>query len=129
MKIRGGKQILLEILRSCQPRPETLFRIAVEEMESWLLGDRTAIEAAYPRAKSRALDRYVQDSVCDTWETLADAIYPGGSAALRREGYPRIGQVKCAWAERIAPLMEPGRNASKSFQVFRDGLRRLASTP
>ena len=126
---RELKAEMLEILRFCRPRPEALFRIAVEEMESWLLGDRIAIEAAYPKARSKPLDRYVQDSVCDTWETLADAIYPGGSAALKREGYPRIGQVKCAWAERIARFMDPGRNASKSFQVFREGLLRLASTP
>jgi hypothetical protein len=126
---RDCKQLkaeMLEVLRVCQPRPETLFRIAVEEMEAWLLGDRIAIKTAYPRARSRVLDRYVQDSVCDTWETLADAIHPGGAAALKRQGYPLIGQIKCDWAGRIAPLMEPDRNASKSFQVFREGLQRLA---
>jgi len=120
------KAEMVQVLQACQPRPETLFRIAVEEMEAWLLGDRAAIKAAYPKAISRALDRYVQDSVCGTWEILADAIHPGGSSALRRQGYPLIGQAKCAWAKRIAPLMEPDRNASKSFQVFREGLRRLA---
>jgi hypothetical protein len=120
------KADMLEVLHACQPGPETLFRIAVEEMEAWLLGDRTAIKAAYPKANSRVLDRYVQDSVCDTWEILAEAIHPGGASALKRQGYPLIGQAKCAWAERIGPLMEPDRNASKSFQVFRDGLRRMA---
>jgi hypothetical protein len=120
------KADMLAVLQTCHPRPETLFRIAVEEMEAWLLGDRTAIKAAYPKARPRILDGYVQDSVCNTWETLADAIHPGGATALKRQGYPLIGQAKCAWAERIAPLMEPSRNASKSFQVFRDGLRRLA---
>jgi hypothetical protein len=126
---RDCKQLkaeMLEVLQTCHPRPETLFRIAIEEVEAWLLGDRAAIEAAYPRAKSRVLDRYVQDSICDTWEMLADGIYPGGASSLKREGHPRIGQVKCAWAERIAPLMEPNLNASKSFQTFRDGIRRLA---
>lgn len=123
---RELKSGMLQVLQACQPPPETLFRIAVEEMEAWLLGDRTAIKAAYPKANSRVLDRYVQDSVCDTWELLAEAIHPGGASALKRQGYPLIGQAKCIWAERIAPLMEPDRNTSKSFQVFRDGLRRLA---
>jgi len=120
------KADMLAILQTCYPRPETLFRIAIEEMEAWLLGDRVAIKAAYPKARSRVLDGYVQDSVCNTWETLADAVHLGGAAALKRQGYPLIGQAKCAWAEQIAPLMEPSRNSSKSFQVFRDGLRRLA---
>jgi Domain of unknown function (DUF4276) len=123
------KKDLLNVLHACRPRPEALFRIAVEETEAWLLGDRAAVRAAYPKANSRILDRYAQDSICDTWSILAEAVYPGGAAALKRQGYPLIGQAKCAWAERIAPLIEPDRNASKSFQVFRDGIRRMAGIP
>jgi len=117
------------VLHACNPRPTTLFRIAIEEMEAWLLGDRNALEAAYPRAKTRVLDGYVQDSVCDTWELLADAIYPGGANVLKKLGYPQVGQTKCEWAEQIAPNVDVEGNASKSFQVFRDGIRRLAGVP
>jgi len=114
-------------LTHCNPVPRTLFRLAIEEMEAWILGDRRALLAAYPKAKREALNRYIQDSVCGTWELLADAIYPGGSAAIRKAGWPLPGQVKYEWAERITPHMNVERNASHSFSKFRDGLRQLVA--
>ena len=75
------KRELQAVLEACDPRPKTLFRIAIEEGEAWLLGDRNAIKTAFPRANDRVLDDYVQDSICDTWEKLADAIHPGGVGA------------------------------------------------
>ncbi len=120
------KQELLNVLKACNPAPKTLFRIAIEEGEAWLLGDRNAVVTAYPKARTNLLDNYAQDSICETWELLADAIYPGGSTALKRVGYPITGKAKCEWAERIAPYMEVDNNFSPSFKVFRDGLRRLA---
>jgi len=116
---------LQALLIGCQPTPDTLFRLAIEEMEAWYLGDRDALAEAYPRAKHDVLHRYVQDSVCSTWELLADAIYPGGSTLIKRLGWPLPGQVKHEWAARIGPLMDPDRNVSPSFGKLRDGLRRL----
>ena len=104
-----------------------MFRIAIEEMEAWYFGDRQALTMAYPKAKVDVLQRYTQDSVCGTWELLADAIYPGGSVAIKKAGWPLPGQIKCEWAERIGPLLEPERNVSPSFGKLRDGLRRLVS--
>lgn len=109
----------------CKPLPNTLFRLDIEEVEAWYLGDREALESAYPRAKTDVLNRYVQDSACDTWELLADAVYPGGSAAIKKAGWPLPGQVKHEWAVKIAPLLDPDRNVSPSFGKLRDGLRRL----
>ena len=123
---KSFKQDLLDVLEACNPRPKTLFRIAIEESEAWLLGDRQAVKAAYPEARDSVLNRYVQDSICDTWELLADAIHPGGSARLKQEGYPVTGEAKCEWACNIAPHMDVDQNESKSFQVFRDGVKRLA---
>jgi hypothetical protein len=120
------KQEMLEILEVCNPQPTTLFRIAIEEGEAWLLGDRNAIKAAYPNAKDGILDTYKQDSICSTWEKLADAICSGGSGKLRKLGYPPIGRAKCEWAKNIAPHMDVEANQSRSFQVFRDGIRNLA---
>lgn len=120
------KQELLDVLEACNPRPRTLFRIAIEESEAWLLGDREAVKAAYPHANTAVLDRYEQDSICGTWEVLANAAHPGGAAGLRAAGYPETGRVKCEWAARITPHMDVDRNRSKSFQVFRDGIRSLA---
>lgn len=120
------KQELLGVLQACNPRPTTLFRIAIEEGEAWLLGDRDAVKAAYPNAKDAVLNGYAQDSIRGTWEVLADAVHPGGSAPLKSAGYPTVGRAKCDWARSIAPRMDVGRNRSKSFQVFRAGVRRLA---
>lgn len=117
---------LQALAADCNPVPNTLFKIAVEEMEAWYFGDREALLTAYPKAKLDVLNRYQQDSVCDTWERLADAIYPGGSAAIKKAGWPLPGQVKHEWAEKIGPLLEPDQNTSPSFGKLRDGLRRLA---
>lgn len=111
---------------SCSSTPaNTLFRLAIEEMEAWYLGDRQALLSAYPRAKKDILSRYNQDSVCGTWELLADAVYPGGSASIRKQGWPLAGQVKHRWAEQLGPRMDIENNQSPSFCKFRDGLRRM----
>ncbi len=120
------KQEMLDILNTCNPQPTTLFRIAIEEGEAWLLGDSNALKAAYPRAKDQVINAYEQDSICGTWEKLADAVYPGGSLKLKQLGYPPIGQTKCEWAKKIAPHINVESNHSRSFKVFRDGIRTLA---
>jgi len=120
------KQEMLNILYNCNPQPTTLFRIAIEECEAWLLGDHNAVKAAYPRAKKQILNAYEQDSICGTWEKLADAVYPGGSQKLKQMGWPHTGQAKCEWAKNIAPHLDVDINQSKSFKVFRDGIRNLA---
>jgi hypothetical protein len=117
---------LIDLLKGCNPQPKTLFRIAIEESEAWLLGDREALKIAYPRARDQILNSYVQDSICGTWETLADIVFPGGSQQLRQLGMPHTGRAKCQWAKKIALHMDVDRNQSKSFQVFRDGIRDLA---
>jgi len=110
---------------ACDSASDTLFRLAIEELEAWYLGDRDALLAAYPRVKLDVLGKYVQDSACDTWELLADAVHSGGSAAIKKAGWPLPGQVKHEWAEKIGPFMVPERNISPSFGKLRDGLRRL----
>jgi hypothetical protein len=128
---RDCKELLAELqalLTRCDPAPNALFRLAIEEMEAWLLGDRAALLRAYPKAKKDALSRYVQDSVCGTWEALADAVHPGGSAAIRKAGWPLPGQVKHEWVQQIGPHLDIEQNVSPSFCKFRDGLRRLTTT-
>jgi Domain of unknown function (DUF4276) len=118
---------LKALLRNCMPAPNTLFRLAIEEMEAWLLGDRHALLSAYPRAKKDVLGRYQQDSVCGTWELLADAIHPGGSAAIRTAGWPLPGQLKHEWVQQIGSRMDIENNQSPSFCKLRDGLRDLVA--
>ncbi len=100
------KQEMLDILNDFNPQPTTLFRIAIEEGEAWLLGDRNALKSAYPRAKEQVLRTYVQDSICGTWEKLADAVYPGGSQKLKQLGWPHTGKAKCEWANNITPHLD-----------------------
>ena len=119
---------LQAVVDDCDPSPKTLFRIAIEEIEAWYFGDHEALLAAYPKARREVLEKYVQDSVCDTWELLADAIRPGGSLAIKNTGWPLPGQVKHDWAQKIAPFMEPDRNVSPSFGKLRDGLRQLCAS-
>jgi hypothetical protein len=103
-----------------------LFRLAIEETEAWYLGDRAALQRAYPNARMRVLDAYAQDSICGTWELVADAIYPGGLRAVRGSGWPLAGQIKHEWADRIGPFLNPEANLSPSFAKLRDGIPRLA---
>jgi len=124
---RGFLSELNAIVDGCNPRPNTLVRLAIEEMEAWYFGDQAALLQAYPRAKKDVLSRYRQDSICGTWEMLADAIYPGGSVAIKNAGWPLPGQIKHEWAEKVGPLLMIDRNTSPSFGKLRDGLARLIS--
>ncbi len=113
------------ILNACSYKPRTRFCIAIEEGEAWLLGDMPAIQKAYPHAKTQILNRYVNDSICGTWELLADAIYPGGSSNLIQKGYPLIGETKCEWARQITPFMNVNSNLSDSFNAFCETIKAL----
>jgi hypothetical protein len=113
------------VLNSCAPEPRTRFCIAIEEGEAWFLGDIPAIKSIYPNAKDEVLKSYVNDSICGTWETLADAIYPGGVRALSKKGWQAVGTEKSTWAGTIAPRMNVEQNDSPSFRFFRDTIRAL----
>ena len=117
----------LKALAARAGAPNTLFRLAVEEIEAWYLGDRAAVLAAYPSGKKKVLDGYKQDSVCGTWELLADAVHPGGAAACRASGGMRPGDLKHEWATTIGPRLVVERNRSTSFKKLREGLTRLVA--
>lgn len=121
--LKQFRQELFSLLNACQPKPETRFCIAVEEGEAWLLGDIAAIKKAFPDAKNVVLNSYLNDSICGTWEKLADAIYKGGAKQLKLEN---PGAAKCDWAEKITPYMSLENNKSPSFNYFLRKLRELA---
>lgn len=115
-----------QLARSVDADALAIFCLAIEEMEAWLLGDQQAILDAFPDAKQRILRDYEQDSICGTWEVLANAIHKGGAKSLSGLPYHAIGKLKCEWASKIAPQMRLEANASPSFRNFRDQiLRRL----
>lgn len=128
---KDKKQFLLDldnILTSCKFMPNCRFCLAIEECEAWMMGDIDAIKQAYPKADKKILFNYTNDSICGTWELLADAIYKGGSQKLKKLGYIEIGTQKSLWAEKICPNMNVLKNKSPSFNFFKDRLQELAKS-
>ena len=124
--LKNFRSELIGLLDNCSLRPETRFCIAIEEGEAWFLGDIPAIKQAYPKAKDAVLKTYMSDSICGTWEKLADAVYKGGSQSLSNQGWHVIGAEKSAWSEKITPYMDLDNNTSPSFNYFLGKLRELA---
>ena len=120
---------LYGILNACNPKPETRFCFAIEEGEAWFLGDLRAVKATYPKAKNSVLNSYINDSICGTWEKMADAVYQGGASALSAKGWQAVGAEKSKWAEQISPHMIVEDNQSPSFCYFYGKIRELAGAP
>jgi len=108
-----------------QAGPEEKFqvinRLAIEELEAWFFGDVAAICQAYHRIPSN-LDRRKRfrdpDTILGgTWEAL--------ERVMQAAGYYAGGLPKKEVARKISEYMDPDRNRSKSFQIFRDSLRSL----
>lgn len=97
-----------------------VFCIAIEEVEAWLLGDEQALFLAYPQAKTAVLRSYRQDSICGTWEVLADAVYTGGLEKFKRDctSFVEVGKHKMEWSTRIGIHMDIHQNKSPSFNHF-----------
>lgn len=120
---------LAEVAKKNNINIDHVFCIAVEEMEAWLLGDSEAIKKAYPEAKMSVVKNYEQDSICGTWEVLAESVYKGGLRKLKEEctTYIEIGGKKCEWAKKIGQFMEVDSNVSPSFNYFVDEVRKRLS--
>lgn len=112
------RDMLNQVAKSNHIDVDYTFCIAVEEIEAWFLGDKQALVEAYPSARLSKMQSYVQDSICGTWEILADVVYPGGSEKLKKNTYVEIGKCKCEWASRIGSHLDMGRNISPSFNYF-----------
>lgn len=97
-----------------------VFCVAIEEVEAWLLGDKKAVLQAYPHAKTAVLNSYEQDSICGTWEVLADAVYVGGLRKFTKDcpTYIEKGKYKALWAKEIGQYMDLDLNESPSFNLF-----------
>ncbi|HRI72058.1 MAG TPA: DUF4276 family protein [Polyangium sp.] len=107
---------LSELVKEIDPAPMCLFRIAIEEVEAWYLGDWTAIKRAFPKAEKKALAAYVPDSICGSWELFQEVI----KDRLERKPY---------WAQKMGVELEVDDaegNESISFRKFCNGVRRFA---
>ncbi len=106
---------LLDVLPAA-PRT-VLFRIAVEETESWFIAEPDAVSRAYPRADLRAIRKVPPDAVVGAWERLAEA--------LGRRPAACTGADKVAWAEPITPGLDLDTPRSPSLRAFVAGAQAL----
>jgi hypothetical protein len=113
------------VTKSCastEADAEVCNRIAVEELEAWILGDETAVRAAYPRVPAFAARAQLRnpDAVAGgTWEAL--------ERLLQRSGYYAAGLAKVECASRVAAHLTVESNRSTSFNAFVSGVRALIS--
>lgn len=124
--LKSFKDELLSILNRCNPKPLAFFCIVIEEGEAWLLGDLNAIHKAFPEAKLKLIESYINDSIIGTWELLADVVYPGGRYALINKGPQVVGAEKSVWAQKIAEHMDIFKNNSPSFNYFLSKIKHAA---
>ncbi len=98
---------------------DALCRIAVEELEAWFFGDVEALRSAYPEVPRNLANRApFRDP-----DAIAGGTAEALARVLRQAGYYRAGMPKVEVARRVAAHMDPGRNRSRSFQVFVSGLQ------
>jgi hypothetical protein len=101
-----------------------LNRMAIEELEAWFFGDVRALHAAYPGVPA-TLDRQAKYRQPDS---IAGGAAEALERVLQRAGYHSGGLQKTTAARDISCHMDPQRNTSRSFRVFRDGLRALVDS-
>lgn len=104
-------------------RATVLNRIVISELESWLLGDVAALRTCFPRLPEtlgRRRGMRDPDTIARAWETLHRVLRRAGAVG---EAYPKIDV-----ARRVAAHLEPARNRSHSFQVFRAGLETMLAS-
>ena len=80
-----------------------------------------ALHAAYPRVNENIQRKAKYRVPDDIREGTKEALH----RVLQRAGYYSRGVPQIATARAISQHMDPERNHSHSFQVFRDGLREL----
>jgi hypothetical protein len=102
--------------KSLDKQFQVMNRIAIEELESWFIGDPDAIRQAYPRVGRFENKRKFRqpDSIINTWETL--------EGILQKARYFSTGLRKVEAADAISTYMIPIKNRSKSFHVFWKGV-------
>ena len=115
---RQLKQSLNDLYTSLPTKPLTvLFRIAVEETESWFIADTSAVRAAYRHADVAILGNHAPDAVCGAWELLAECL--GDKPATCR------GREKTEWATSISPHLDLDKPKSPSFAALIGGIARI----
>lgn len=89
-------QTMLDVLPKKPAR--VLFRLAVEETESWFLADIRALKSGMPKVKLNKIKDIAPDAVVGAWEVLAEA--------LEIPKRTVTGLDKLVWATAIAPHLD-----------------------
>ncbi|MBC7435574.1 MAG: DUF4276 family protein [Bdellovibrionales bacterium] len=109
---------LNSMLDALPNKPKVLFRLAIEETESWFLADIEALQKAYPTQLKRPILKGISpDAVVGAWETLA--------RALGLEPKSVGPGVKTDWAKKISPHLNLDTPRSPSFKKLIDGIDKL----
>lgn len=112
------KSSLVALYQNLTQKPtHVLFRIAVEEIESWFLADRDAISKSGLRTSMSKLPKGEPDQVIGAWERLAEV--------LKHKPDECNGGDKREWAEAIAPHLDLVDPKSPSLRAFVDGIDRI----
>jgi hypothetical protein len=97
------------MLAELSRRPKrVLFRLAIEETESWFIADDAAVLRAYPKAKVQKLRTIKPDAIIGAWEALAEAIGINPKEVT--------GIDKYSWATAIATHLDLDRPNSPSLK-------------
>jgi len=117
------KQVLAELnaMVNILPfKPQVMFRLAIEETESWFIADTAALEKAYPgKIKNTVLRNIKPDAIVGAWERLAEA--------LKINPKEVSGTMKVEWAKQIAPHLDFNTPCSPSLAKLIQGLEKLIS--
>ncbi len=111
-------QRLNEMYAVLPNKPNVLFRIAVEETESWFVADTDAIKQAYSTAKLTKIKKLAPDAVIGAWEHLAEAL------GHEVKSISNSGALKAQWAEKIAPHLDLVNPKSPSLRKVIEGVSR-----
>ncbi len=90
-----------------------LFRIAVEETESWFLADYEALKLGFPGAKIQKIKSILPDAIVGAWEEVAKSIGVKTNSVTGRD--------KFEWASKIAPHLNFQNPRSPSLAKLVEG--------
>jgi len=111
------KQDLVSMWNQLTPKPaKVLFRIAIEEIESWFIADTAAVVAAYPAANIAHIAAIPPDSVVGAWEELAKALGLNPDKCS--------GADKEDWAIAISRRLDLDNPKSPSLDTFIKGIQK-----
>ena len=111
------KRRLVALYQALDRKPaQVLFRIAVEETESWFIADPVAVKKAYPTANITPLKKIKPDAVVGAWEHLAES--------LKKKPIQCRGPDKYQWAQQICPHLNLDTPISPSLRTFINGIER-----